>query len=61
MKDVALLELKLILTHYDGVSGASMSTQSLSMFVRFVNACSRLLVREVAILSCMGFRDLIHH
>lgn len=38
-----------------------MSTQSFAMFVRFVNTCSRLFVREVAILSCKSFRDLKDH
>lgn len=47
------------LTHYDGVSGASMSAQPFSMLVCFINARCRLLVREVTILSCMCLCYLI--
>lgn len=38
-----------------------MSTKSLSMLVRLINTCGRLLVCEVAILSCMGLCYLVDH
>lgn len=52
---VLIIDLEFVgpvkLTHYDGVSGTSVSAQSFPMLVRLVNTCGRLLIREVAILS----------